>query len=144
MATTPIKFRISAVAPKPTEDSIKGVPLTSLEIDGNFRSIKDSIELESSRIDNIILNGIGSVLARHTATATLGQTVFNLPFTYSPGANNLVVFVNGSLVEVGADYAETNGTSITFLSGLEAGQEVTFQLFTINCQPFFLFLLLHP
>ena len=137
MATTPIKYRISSVAPKPTADSIKGAPLTSLEIDGNFRSIKDSIDAEGARldasiatqadrIDDIILNGIGSILARHTATATAGQTVFDLPFTYSPGANNLVVFVNGLLSERGADYTETSGTRVTFNSGLEVGQEVTF------------------
>ena len=126
MATTPIKYRISSVAPKPTADAVKGAPLTSLEIDGNFRSIKESIESESSRIDDIILNGIGSILARHSATATASQTVFDLPFTYSPGANNLVVFVNGILVESGADYTETSGTRVTFNSGLEAGQEVTF------------------
>ena len=42
--TVPIKYRISSVATKPSADSVKGVPLTSLEIDGNFRSIKDAIE----------------------------------------------------------------------------------------------------
>lgn len=46
--TTPIKYRISSTATKPVSDTVKGAPLTSLEIDGNFRSIKDSIELFQS------------------------------------------------------------------------------------------------
>ena len=46
--TTPIKYRISSTATKPVSDTVKGAPLTSLEIDGNFRSIKDSIELIQS------------------------------------------------------------------------------------------------
>jgi Pectate lyase superfamily protein len=125
MATN-IKYRQSSTAPLPSGTTTKGAPLTSLEIDGNFRSLKESIEGESSRIDDIILNGIGSILARHTAVATSGQTVFNLPFTYSPGANNLVVFVDGLIVERNTDYSETSGTVVTFLSGLAVGQEVTF------------------
>lgn len=118
MATN-ILFRRSINPPVPTATTVKGSPLTSMEFDGNFKSVKDAI-------DNILLNGIGSVLARHGATATAGQTVFNLPFVYSPGTNNLLVFVNGSLVERNVDYTETTTQVVTFNSGLELGQEVTF------------------
>ena len=118
MATN-ILFRRTLSPTVPNTTSVKGSPLTSSEIDGNFKSVKDAI-------DDILLNGIGSILARHSATATLGQTVFDLPFVYSPGTNNLLVFVNGSIVERNVDYTETSTTRITFTSGLELGQEVTF------------------
>jgi hypothetical protein len=62
---------------------------------------------------------------RQLQTATAGQTVFNLSASYSPGANALVVYVNGLLLETPGDYAETSSTSITFASGLAAGDQVT-------------------
>lgn len=116
---TNILFRRTLSPTVPSATTVKGSPLTSSEIDGNFKSVKDAI-------DNILLNGIGSILARHSATATLGQTIFDLPFVYSPGTNNLLVFVNGSIVERNADYTETTTQRITFNIGLELGQEVTF------------------
>lgn len=60
-----------------------------------------------------------------TITATAGQTVFNLSVSYNPGTNDLQVFVNGLLLQKTADYTETSSTSITFTSGLAAGDEVT-------------------
>lgn len=62
---------------------------------------------------------------RQLQTATAGQTVFNLSAGYSPGANSLVVYVNGLLLETPSDYAETSSTSITFTLGLAAGDQVT-------------------
>jgi hypothetical protein len=55
--------------------------------------------------------------------ATAGQTVVATP-AYVLGAGSLQVFVNGLLVRVGFDYTETTTTSITFLAGLSAGDEV--------------------
>lgn len=60
-----------------------------------------------------------------TLTATAGQTVFNLSASYDPGTNDLQVYVNGLLLQKTADYTETSSTSITFTSGLSAGDEVT-------------------
>lgn len=61
------------------------------------------------------------------ATATSGQTVFNLTtITYAPGTNNLSVYVNGLKKYVGTDYTETNSTRVTFASGLTVGAKVEF------------------
>ena len=60
-----------------------------------------------------------------TLTATAGQTLFTLSGSYDPGTNDLQVFVNGLLLQRTADYAETSSTSLTFVSGLSAGDEVT-------------------
>lgn len=63
-------------------------------------------------------------------TATDGQTVFSLSsVSYaagSPGA--LSVFVNGLRMHKDLDYAETNSTTVTFLSGLVAGDDVEFMV----------------
>ena len=62
----------------------------------------------------------------HQLIATAGQTVVGLPVTYTLSANAITVFVNGLRVEPGSglDYVETNTTTITFNSGLSAGDLV--------------------
>jgi len=61
------------------------------------------------------------------ATATSGQTVFNLTtITYQPGTNTLNVFVNGLKQYVGQTYTETNSTTVTFSPGLTVGDRVEF------------------
>lgn len=58
-------------------------------------------------------------------TATASQTVFNITqFTYEPGSHNLAVYVNGVRKFTPTDYAETDIDTITFVSGLSAGQIV--------------------
>ena len=64
----------------------------------------------------------GTVL-RQVVTATTSQTVVATP-TYLLGSNSLLVFVNGVKVLQGTDYTETTGNSITFTTGLTAGDEV--------------------
>jgi hypothetical protein len=59
-------------------------------------------------------------------TATDGQTVFNLSFSYNAGTNSLFVFVNGSKQIVTLNYTETSSTSVTFLTGLNVGDVVQF------------------
>ena len=60
----------------------------------------------------------------HTATAS--QTVFTLTgITYTPGVNNLTVFINGVHQASGA-YTETSATVVTFSSGLTVGDLVVF------------------
>ena len=60
-----------------------------------------------------------------TLTATAGQVLFNLSGAYAPGTNELQVFLNGLLMQLTSDYTETSSTSLTFTSGLTAGDEVT-------------------
>jgi hypothetical protein len=58
-------------------------------------------------------------------TATAGQTVFTLGATYTPNNNSLSIHVNGLLlVGGGVDYTETSSNTVTFTSGLAAGDEV--------------------
>lgn len=54
--------------------------------------------------------------------ATAGQTVFTVP-TYGLGGY-LMVIVDGLVKEFNYDYTETTTTSITFATGLSAGQRV--------------------
>jgi hypothetical protein len=58
-------------------------------------------------------------------TATAGQTVFNLSFSFGVGTNSLFVFVNGSKQIVTLNYTESTN-SVTFLTGLNAGDVVQF------------------
>lgn len=62
--------------------------------------------------------------SRQSFVATTGQTVFDLSFTYTPGADELLVFVNGVLQVVTTDYTETDSDTITFTSGLPVGTKV--------------------
>src|SRR3990167_2986073 len=56
-------------------------------------------------------------------TASAGQTAFTVA-TYQTGAATLQVFVNGLRQRVTTDYVETDTTTITFNTGLMAGDEV--------------------
>jgi hypothetical protein len=73
--------------------------------------------------DNI--NGTGSG-GQGYVTATQSQTVVTVPFSYSVGTNNLKVYVNGSKQVISLNYTETSTTSVTFVSGLNAGDVVEF------------------
>jgi hypothetical protein len=68
---------------------------------------------------------------RQTATATGGQTVFTLSPAYIPGANNLLVYINGVRQHPGT-YTETNSTTVTFSDPLTAGDSVLFETGTIT------------
>jgi len=75
-------------------------------------------------MDNI--NGLSSGGQEGYITATQGQTVCTVPFSYIPGVNGLYVYVNGSKQVVSLNYTETSSSSITFLSGLNVGDIVEF------------------
>jgi hypothetical protein len=64
----------------------------------------------------------------HRVLATAAQTAFTLPITYVLNASAITVFVNGLKVEQGTtqDWVETNTTTVTFTSGLAAGDLVVF------------------
>lgn len=66
-----------------------------------------------------------SIRYRELITATAAQTLFNLGASYAIGQSQLYVFVNGLLMETPGDYAETSAVSITFSSGLAAGDQVS-------------------
>ena len=63
---------------------------------------------------------------RGTVTATSGQTVFTVPFTYTVGANNLNVFINGVRQILGSSYTETSTTSVTFSAAVPVTAVVEF------------------
>ena len=64
------------------------------------------------------------VTQRTTEVATAGQTVFNLPFSYEPGSNDLFVYAGGVLMEPDQDYAETDPTTITFYVGRSPSERI--------------------
>ena len=59
-------------------------------------------------------------------TATNNQTLFTVGFSYTVGANSILVFVNGSKQIVGLNYTETSTTQITFGAGLNKDDIVEF------------------
>jgi len=71
--------------------------------------------------------GSNFISQEEVQTATQGQIVFTLTtITYTPGINSLVVFVNGSKQLVGTNYTETAANTVTFVTGLNAGDVVDF------------------
>lgn len=63
----------------------------------------------------------GTIKERYVATAS--QTVFTTVGSYTPGSNNLNVYINGVKQDSTA-YAENSSTQFTFTSGLDAGDVV--------------------
>jgi hypothetical protein len=95
--------------------------------------LKDSTDVLIATWDG--LSGINSnfiafTAQEETATATAGQTVFNLSLSYLPATNNLSVFVNGSNQIVSVNYLETDDNTVTFLTGLNVGDVVKFSTAT--------------
>ena len=92
--------------------------------------VKTSAEVLIGTYDNvggINANYLDFSVQNEFATATASQTVFNLTtVTYTPGSNNLSVYVNGLKQYVGTDYTETNSTRVTFTTGLTVGAKVEF------------------
>jgi len=60
-------------------------------------------------------------------TPTANQTVFSI--TYTP--NRLFVFLNGIKLISGTDYTATNGTSVTFTTGVQTSDRVEFNCFDL-------------
>lgn len=86
----------------------------------------DALVTQSAMQSYVQTKASGILVQKHqTFTALPTQTVFPLTaFTYSPGVNNLAVYVDGVRKFAGSDYAETNSTTITFNSGLAGGEDV--------------------
>jgi len=63
---------------------------------------------------------------RGTVTATSGQTVFTVPFTYTVGAKTLDVYINGVRQILTSSYTETSTTSVTFSEAVPINAVVEF------------------
>jgi hypothetical protein len=86
--------------------------------------LKDTNDVLIGTYDN--LQGLPSAGSEGYITATQGQTVCTVPFTYLLGSNSLSVYVNGSKQVNTLNYNETSATTITFVSGLNIGDIVEF------------------
>ena len=93
-----------------------------------YWNMGDNVQLRITAAGmNYIAGSTASTTLEQSFTATQGQTVFTLTnFDYSPGNNNLAVFVNGSKQVSGTNYTETNVNTVTFTTGLNAGDIVEF------------------
>ena len=93
-------------------------------------NLSDNIELRitAGSLNLFAIGGGGGGSASGTSvadyTATQGQTVFTLPWSYTQGIDNLAIFINGSKQVVNVNYTESTTTSFTMASGLNAGDIV--------------------
>lgn len=80
------------------------------------------------RYGDVLPTGINYALqtAQVTATATAGQTVFNISPPYPVGTNALAVYCNGLRLTLATDFVETNSTTVTLNAGRAAGDEMLF------------------
>jgi predicted RecA/RadA family phage recombinase len=92
--------------------------------------LQTSAAVQIATWDNV--SGINSNFVTYgtqtqTITATQSQTVFTLTtVSYTPAANTLSVFVNGSKQILTTNYVETSSTVVTFVDGLNVGDLVQF------------------
>lgn len=72
-----LKYRLSAIAPKPLTSSVKGLPLTSMEIDGNSRAIQEKVNEIISSVNFIqtYSDDYGLVTSLTTSTDDYGSVV---------------------------------------------------------------------
>ena len=93
-------------------------------------NLSDNVELRitASSLNLFAIGGGSGGTASGTSvadfTATAGQTVFTLPWSYTQGIDNLAIFVNGSKQIVNVNFVETSSTSFTMASGLNVGDLV--------------------
>ena len=93
-------------------------------------NLSDNVELRitAGSLNLFAIGGGGGGSASGTSvadyTATQGQTVFTLPWSYTQGIDNLAIFINGSKQVVNVNYTESTTTSFTMASGLNAGDIV--------------------
>ena len=79
-------------------------------------------------VNNFVYNNVppSGSRPRGTVTATAGQTVFTVPFTYTPGTNTLNVYIQGIKQLLTTSYVETNSTTVTFTEAVPVGCVVEF------------------
>ena len=74
--------------------------------------------------ESAVQGGLTVTTERQLATAS--QTVFTLANTYTPGGNNVSIYVNGVRLSPGIDFAETSANVVTMTAGLALNDEVLF------------------
>ena len=78
----------------------------------------------SSGIANVVTTGVAATTftTSQTVTATQGQTALTFDAGYTSGFVD--VYINGVRQITGTDYAETNSTTVTLVSGATVGDEI--------------------
>lgn len=97
--------------------------------------LRDADDTVIKSMDNVVGTSPGvtaSIVTVETATATQGQTVFNLTNQYTVGANALQVSLNGAVQVVNVDYTETAANQVTFATGLNSGDVLLFKVFSTS------------
>jgi hypothetical protein len=129
-------------------DAIETALENTLSRDGTLPNNMDAnLDMDSNRIINLAdginnadavnlrqVNGLiqsaynGNIVKlREIATATSGQTIFNLSgLTYTPASNNLSIFINGIKQRLTSAYTETDNNTITFTEAVPVNAVVEF------------------
>jgi hypothetical protein len=69
--------------------------------------------------------GGATQIDRYDAVATSGQTLFHLPWSYTPGQNEVLVISSGATMTRFGDYSETSATSVTFVTPRMGGELIS-------------------
>jgi hypothetical protein len=77
-------------------------------------------------VNSYVYGAAAGTRQQGTVTATSGQTVFTVPFTYTPASKRLDVFINGVKQRITSSYAETNSTTVTFTEAVPVTAVVEF------------------
>lgn len=100
---------------------------------GYFNSVTNETRLYNGSFWQVAFGNITGDfnIIRELKTATASQTVFVLTNSYTVGTNSIMIYVNGVRM-LNSDYTETNTSTITFTTGLSAGDEVLFEIGVVN------------
>jgi hypothetical protein len=77
-------------------------------------------------VNDYVYGSGGTTRNEGTVIATAGQTVFTVPFTYTPGNKRLNVYIQGIKQIIGSSYNETNTTTVTFTEAVPVNCVVEF------------------
>lgn len=125
-----VEIKLQRNTPRTREtDYVEGGALRAQTLDDDIDRIVmmlQDIEAQQNEVDP----SYAADFEVQTFTATAGQTVFTLTggYDFTPGGDDLEVSVNGAVQIAGTDYVETNSTTITFTSGLNAGDVVVMRV----------------
>lgn len=120
----------AGAAAAPNADTNK-IPIAEVLFDYNQTTLTDSDITDIRPFMSISAGGIGTIAPDKTiVTATdalgpnLGQIDFDTTFEYTPGQNELLVFIDGVHQLSGTDYTEFDIDTIQFSSAVPAGSVV--------------------
>ena len=115
-------------------DVISGV----LVLDANSSIIYQAIytgeyqaDITQMTFNQAISYAFTSQITTETHTAVQDQTVFTLTNAYLPNKNNLIAYGNGVFQSKTSAFVETDGNTVTFTEGFNAGDVVDFLIGTI-------------